>query len=1018
MNAVVGNVAATITIANDDARGSEPIVLQNAVDTYLTPVANPYSNLGGTPQLDFYATYVTYGGPTHRALLEFDLTSVSDVVSGTALLELYQLPAENYAGSDMIVEVYALTRDWEEGNGIDPWANSTAASWQNAGPNTPWTHLGGDFNTTSDFGHGPNGLVATATLSQENEGSWVGFDVTGAVTAWNSGALPNHGFIMLIKSGDYTMYPVASSEYSDTSLAPKLTIQPGDPPPVLPEISVATPTITVDEEAGTAVITVTLSESPTADVSVQYSTFNETAMAVSDFMGTSGTLTFAAGTTDLTRHISVPIVNDELEELTETFRLQLNGPVNAVLGTDTAIITILDTDEPYVPPTLTISDATIVEGARGTRTVKALVTLQNPPTTTVRVNYTTVDYTAVAGSDYQAKSGILTFRPGVTQRQISVSVIGDRNYETNERLRIQLSNAMNAEISDGSAFLTITNDDAMPAGALPFFDPQDLMTGYLGGFELPAGGDHGEFTFGGGYGGLGLALRPNAAGTASSLYVVGGNTYQSSFEGYSFDVSANAFVAEVSIPSDLTTDPHRMSMASVLSSVDLTGMLETNSLGQLGDVVFEGNGANYEIQIDDLLVVDGRLAVSAYVGYDVGLGATHSHFFIDELNLADVTDDDVVGLFDVTQGLTGQGFDGTDAGFVAGYMTDIPQEWQAALGGTHLMGQAAINGVLRTSVGPSAFAFDAASIGTAHFQTPEVLAYYPLAANEWLGEVPQPLAFTFPEHDGAPALIDDPLFNWNATVEDVTFVPGTRSVLFFGSIGVNEDTGESFVGYGDSPVYNDFARGHYKGPHSLNGDYEYQVWAYDVHDYIKVRNGEMAPWDVQPTNVWTFDFPGLIDHDPAKHLGGTAFDPVTNRLYVAQQRIGDALNGIPGQSPIIHVFQLGPAPQQTTASSTGSQAFVQAETPSTIGSPTLWTTNTDRDLASAQFQTTTLMQATLATEPLAADDTTTSEPPVITNDNAWDGVGLLAMAADTEGTQTDQLSTLLDEISLAGFIAG
>jgi len=1014
VNAIVGNVAATVTIENDDPRGSEPIVLQNAIDNHLISFANPYSNMGGSTQLDFYATYVTYGGPAYRPLLEFDLTSVADVVPGSATLELYQLEAANYAGSDMTVEVYALNQAWEEGTGIDPWAPGNGSSWQNAGTNDPWLQTGSDFNTSFDFGHGPNGLVATGTLSQATEGDWVGFDVAGAVAAWNSGQLPNHGFVMIITSGDYTMYPVASSEYSDATLAPRLTIEPGEQPPELPEISVSTTEITIDEHGGNALVYVTLSESPEVDVSVLYTTFNETAMAVSDYMGQSDLLTFAASTTDLTRHISVPIVNDNLHEETETFGVRLNGAVNAVLGTDTSTITILDNDEVFVPPTLLISDTHLTEGDAGTKTVTATVTLQNPPSNTVQVDYVTADYTAVAGIDYVATSGQLTFPSGTTVRHISVTINGDTQYETDEKFRIQLSDAVNADVGDGSGFITITNDDDAPANELPFFNPNDLMSGYLGGFELPSGGNNGEFTFGGGYAGLGLALRPNAAGTANSLYVTGGNTYQINGTAGTYEVSANAIVAEVSIPSELNMSPAQMLTSSLLDSVDLTGMLETTSRGESGDVIFEGNGANYEIQIDDLLVVDGRLAVSAYVGYDVGLGATHSHFFIDKLNLSNVTDQDVIGLFDITQGLTGQGFDGTDAGYVAGYMTDVPAEWQAALGGPHLLGQASINGVLRTSAGPSAFAFDASAIGTAGFQTPETLAYYPLQANQYLGETPQPLAFTLPSFDSDPAIIDDPLFNWNATVEDVTFAPGTRSVLFFGSIGIDDDTGESFVGYGDSPVYNDYARGHYKGPHSLNGGYEYQVWAYDVNDYVKVRNGELAPWDVQPHDVWTFDFPGLVDQDPGKRLGGTAFDPVTNRLYVAQQRIGDTVNGIPGQSPIIHVFQLGSG---TTASGSGGQASVLAAAETSSGSQSLWAARSDADPAVSQFQTTTILQATLGPATTVDADTST-ETSSIDDSRDLDDIALLATTASNNSGETDNLSTLLDEISVLGFLAG
>lgn len=1017
VNAILGNTTATVTIEDNDERGTEPIILQNAIDTHLVPETIPNANLGGSHVLDFYATWVQWGGPAHRSLLEFDLSDVGDVVPKAATLELYQLPSEYYSGGDMLVELYALSRDWEEGSGLDPWAPSPGASWANASSSSQWLQPGGDYHTNFDFGNGANGLISTATLSPATADSWISFDVTSAVAAWNSGLLANHGFVTVIKTGDYTLYQVASSEYANSDLAPKLTIEQAESS----QVAVGTSSLTVSETAGTAYVAVTLSETPTETVTVQYTTFNDTAMAVTDYMGTSGQLVFEAATTQLTQFVSIPIVNDGLHEPAEAFILQLNGAVNAGLSNVTAMITILDNDDPFDPSTLLVADAVVSEGEWGARQVEVVVTLLNGPTTTVTVDYETVDYTAEAGQDYTPTNGQLVFAPGQTSQTISVSISGDRKHETDEKFRIQLRNAVDAGVGDGSAMITIRNDDAADPEMLPFFDPSEFMNGYLGAFELPAGGANGEFGFGGYYGGLGLALRPNADGTGNTLYVTGENSRDvTPPNSRTYSVAANSVLAEVSIPSELATDPAQMQIATLFSHVDLAGMLEIDSRGQKGDVLFEGNGANYEIQIDDVLVVGDKLVVSAIVGYDVGVGASHSHFIIDGLDLDQITDRKVHGLFNVADGLSGQGFDGTDAGFVAGYMTEIPSEWQAALGGSHLLGQSGLSGLLRTSMGPSAFAFDASKIGTSDFQTPETLTYYPHAADWHAGETSHALAFIEPSHRPGPAIVDDPLYNWNATVEDVVFAPGTRSVLFFGSIGVDDDTGESFVGYGDSPVYNDYARGHYKGPHSLNGEYEYQVWAYDAYDYAKVRSGELAPWEVQPHDVWTFDFPGMTDLDPAKQLAGTAFDPATNRLYVAQQRWGDPTNDIPSGSPIVHVFQLGPPPNITASGSPMSGDGNSATEKSNVAQTPFAAPPADADFAQADER--------LELPPIPFDagghplpietsiepaDNDSSKQDRTDNDELFDPVGQLAVASVGSGNQSDLLAGLLDEINLA-----
>jgi hypothetical protein len=91
--------------------------------------------------------------------------------------------------------------------------------------------------------------------------------------------------------------------------------------------------------------------------------------------------------------------------------------------------------------------------------VVVAVTLSQSSSEWVSVNYATANGTAVAKSDYTATSGTLTFQPGETSRTISVSIKGDRKREANETFSVQLSNAVGATIEDGSATVTILNDD-------------------------------------------------------------------------------------------------------------------------------------------------------------------------------------------------------------------------------------------------------------------------------------------------------------------------------------------------------------------------------------------------------------------------------------------------------------------------------------------------------------------------------------------------------------------------------
>ena len=112
--------------------------------------------------------------------------------------------------------------------------------------------------------------------------------------------------------------------------------------------------------------------------------------------------------------------------------------------------------------TLSISDASLLEGNSGTTPMTFTVSLSAASAGTVTVNWATSNGTAVAGEDYAADSGTLTFNPGQTSQPISVTVNGDTTYEPDETFTVTLSSPNGATIADGEGTGTITNDDALP----------------------------------------------------------------------------------------------------------------------------------------------------------------------------------------------------------------------------------------------------------------------------------------------------------------------------------------------------------------------------------------------------------------------------------------------------------------------------------------------------------------------------------------------------------------------------
>ncbi|MCJ7467901.1 MAG: carbohydrate binding domain-containing protein [Maribacter sp.] len=94
--------------------------------------------------------------------------------------------------------------------------------------------------------------------------------------------------------------------------------------PVPPSLSFDSTSVTVNEDAGTAIFTATLSGDVQGGFTVDYATADGTAVQPDDYTSTSGTLTFA-GTDGESHDIVVPIVDDVLAESQENFVVNLSN---------------------------------------------------------------------------------------------------------------------------------------------------------------------------------------------------------------------------------------------------------------------------------------------------------------------------------------------------------------------------------------------------------------------------------------------------------------------------------------------------------------------------------------------------------------------------------------------------------------------------------------------------------------------------------------------------------------------
>ncbi len=146
------------------------------------------------------------------------------------------------------------------------------------------------------------------------------------------------------------------------------------------------------------------------------------------------------------------------------------------------------------PPTIAISDATVQEAEGAVLVFTA--TLSHASSRTVTVDYATSDGTAVAGSDYTAASGTLTFNAGDTSQTVQVTVLTDSEDESQETLTLTLSNPSQATLDDATGAGTIENGESSSGTQEdpPAEDPPAvLLTASFG--NMPATHNGSAFTF-------------------------------------------------------------------------------------------------------------------------------------------------------------------------------------------------------------------------------------------------------------------------------------------------------------------------------------------------------------------------------------------------------------------------------------------------------------------------------------------------------------------------------------------
>jgi hypothetical protein len=222
-------------------------------------------------------------------------------------------------------------------------------------------------------------------------------------------------------------------------------------------------TMSVAETAGSAVIHVARNGGSIGAVSVDWaidSGFMDTATHGVNYGGPlSGTLTWGTGdSADQT--ITIPLIDDGMPHATLSTTITFSNPSGGLIVPFMAATTLAITDDDHGGLLGFTTTATQVDELAGTAT--CTVTRSSGSTGDITVDWTTADLTAVAGIDYIASSGTLSWLAGdISPRTITVSILHPSGIEPNRWFSIYLQNPQNgAGVDDDHGYVSVTIRDA------------------------------------------------------------------------------------------------------------------------------------------------------------------------------------------------------------------------------------------------------------------------------------------------------------------------------------------------------------------------------------------------------------------------------------------------------------------------------------------------------------------------------------------------------------------------------
>jgi uncharacterized delta-60 repeat protein len=234
----------------------------------------------------------------------------------------------------------------------------------------------------------------------------------------------------------------------------------------------------VSEADHAAIIDVRRTGDISQPLSVAYTTRDGTATAGVDYIAQSGSLQFAP--LEEARSFTIPILNNATLDGDKTVVLTLSAPSSgAVLGQAKAVLTIQDDEisTPQHPGSRGFQfSSSVLDVGEDAKSATMVIQRTGESSGTSSIDFTTIDGTAKAGTDYMPQAGTLRFGPLETAKSVTIPILDDYLIGTKKQFTVALTDSPpGVLLGAGPSTESIVIYDAERPGSVDFsFSPAPL----------------------------------------------------------------------------------------------------------------------------------------------------------------------------------------------------------------------------------------------------------------------------------------------------------------------------------------------------------------------------------------------------------------------------------------------------------------------------------------------------------------------------------------------------------------